>query len=720
MGDLLPFFALLIPLSGVFAVVKMDQKTRDRQRKTYQVTFPADLTHGAVVNWIRSLMGVTRGSPGMCTIVFETWSTSAGIQHILKVPWQTADYVIGQLTAHVGVSYFEVVPPRQLFTRAVEVRMSDRTKPLRIYSPTAVAHSILKAVSEVGSDEALMTQLVISPIRPARPPIEGNKDELSEERNKLSEPNVVATFRVGAVANTKPRADHLIERVKGAVSGTTSPFTGFEKRIATLGQLQRRIDEGMTPISFGLQLTAPELATLISWPLDGVVVAGLPSFTGKRLPPSEQIPQEGIVIGRSVFPGAERPVAIGYREALMHTHVIGSTGVGKTNVLALMARQIMNAGHGLVVIETEGNLYQSVLDYVPSHRADDLVLLDVSDTQHPVGFNVLDQGDPLTVIDQLIELLSHKYGESLWLEEYVYHGLRTMADVGGLAITDLMPLLRPRTTEEIEWADEITRNLKDPDLRRWWQGQDNRDRKQQQQRTDPVTSRFWQLASRPELKHIFGQSQSSFQMSEVLDQGKILLVNLKGVSGATADLAGTMMMDAIWRSTKASVKPKPVFIMLDEFGDWLDLPVNTASFLVQARKQNVGMILAHQYMGQLSKQMGEAMITNARNTIAFNVGNDDARAISREMGDINPIDLTTLPTYEAMARVMTPSGVSRPVSIKTEPPKDKNRNARQLVDASRAKYSTPVEQVRRDMQERVTPKSRGNGKRPRISGFVED
>lgn len=717
MGVVFLFALFLVPLSGVFLVLKMDQKTRDKQRKTYQITFPADLSHGAVVNWIRSLAGISRGSPGHSTIVFETWSTESGIRHVLRVPWQIADEVIGRLVAHVGVTHQEVIPPRQLFTRAVEVRMTDRSKPLRIYSPTAVALTLLKSLSEVEAGEALMTQLVISPVRPARPPIEGHKDEVSEMRDKLAEPNVVATFRVGAVANTKTRADHLLDRVRSAIVATSSPFTGFEKRVATLGQLQKRIDEGTTPLSYGLQLDAPELATLISWPLDGMVVAGVAPFTGKRMPPTEQIPEAGLVIGRSVYAGSERPIAIGYREALMHTHVIGGTGTGKTNLLALMARQIMNDGYGLIMIETEGNLYQSIIDYVPAHRADDLVLLDVSDTQHPVGFNVLDQGNPLTVIDQLIDLLSHKYGESLWLEEYVYHGLRTMADVGGLAITDLMPLLRPRTTEEIEWVDRITRSLKDPDLRRWWQGQDNRDRKQQQQRTDPVASRFWQLASRPELKHIFGQSQSTFQMSDVMDQGKILLVNLKGVSGATADLAGTMLMDAAWRSTKASVKPKPVFIMLDEFGDWLDLPVNTASFLVQARKQNVGMILAHQYMGQLSKQMAEAMITNARNTISFSVGNDDARTLSREMADINPIDLTTLPAYEAMARIMTPYGVSRPVSIKTEPPRDPNKIAGKLISASRQKYARPVDQVRREIDERTKPERRESGRKPRISDF---
>lgn len=726
MSWLLFYISIVTTITGGYMMRNIDQKTRDNGRKTYRLFFPEDLQADAVTAWVRSMSGTLKSNSvleGTPSIVFEVWSTSKGIEHLLKVPWQHADYVIAQLLAHVpGLSYApEADIPRRLWTRSVELGLSNTGRPLRIYSPASVSASILAAMQSMDSGEAVMLQWIVTPARPTRLPQDGDdKDDLADRRQKLAEPNVMAVLRVASTAATKPRADHLISRTRSALTSTGSPTTRFVMRKATSRMLEARIASGTTPIVFGMQLSAPELTALLAWPIGSPMIAGLPAFTGKRLPPTEQVPSTGMVIGTSTFPGAERPVAIGYQEALMHTHVLGKTGTGKSNVLAHMARQIMNDGYGLILLEAEGNLYQSVLDYVPRDRIEDVVLLDVADTMHPVGFNIFDQGNPLAVVDQVIELFQHKYGDGggVWLQEFLYFAMRTITETPGLAFTDLATLLVPRTEEEIEFVDNVTRNLKDEELRRWWQRQDNRDRKQQQQRSDPVMSRIWQIASRPELRHIMGQGTSAFNIAQMMQDNKILLVNLKGVSSGAADLAGTLLMNAIWQATKTTTKQRPTYVMLDEFGSFMDLPIGLENMFAQARKHNVGFIVANQNMTQLAPAMRDAVVTNTRNKVVMQVNSDDARTLIREMGNqLEPIDLTHLPVYEAMAQVMAPIGSSRPVSIRTEPPRESTKVSGRVVAHSRKTYSRPVAVVRQEMIDRVRSQKTANTRRPRISGL---
>jgi len=149
------------------------------------------------------------------------------------------------------------------------------------------------------------------------------------------------------------------------------------------------------------------------------------------------------VIGDSSYTGQERPVAIGYAESMMHSFCLGKNGTGKTALMAHLARQIMESKAGLIVVEAAGDLYQSVLDYVPKDRINDVVLFDVGDDRSPVGFNVLDQGYPPVVIKEIMDLFRHMFGldgMGIWAKEYIKQGLRVIADVPGLSFIDIVRL----------------------------------------------------------------------------------------------------------------------------------------------------------------------------------------------------------------------------------------------------------------------------------------
>lgn len=697
-----------------------------------------------VTAWVRSISGTLRAGPsrfvGVPTIAFEMWASTDGIVHRMKVPWQHTEYVIPQLRSLVpGI---RVTPeddfPMHQWTRGVEVGLTNSARQLRIFSPADVSASLLASVQALEPGEVVVIQWVVSPAVPEHKPVHSvsktqemkwrnmfhgdlaSRDEIDDRRAKLDEPNMLAVLRVAAKAKTDVRADHLIYRVKAALASTRGPATKFVKRFVSDHRLQERIRNASGSLYFPMQLSAKELTALIAWPIGNPNVPGLPAPLSRHLPPTEAVPSIGRVIGRSTFPGAERPVAIGYVDALKHVHVSGPTGSGKTVLLANMLKQDIENGYGVVLIESKGDLFQSALDYIPPSRIQDTIVLDVNDTKRPVGFNLLRQGDPRVVIDEIQMLFEHMYeAKSVWTREVLYHGLRTLASDPNLTFVDLAPLLVPTTAEDGEWRDELIRNLRDPELRSFWQRLDNQPRTAQDRITQPVMDRIWQLNARPEIRNIIGQSDSSFQMDDVIRGNKILLVNLAGLPRETASLVGTLLMNSLWHSVKSTAGNRSNFLYLDEFQSFLNLPVDPEDMLAKARGFGLGMTLAHQHLGQLPSELKQAVLANARSKIVFQTSAEDARAMSREFGaSVDDKDFMHLSQYEVLARVASSGGVSSPFTVSTTAPAKGYNRAKHVVFESRQAYGRPVGLVEKQMADRRTkPPARTSSRRPRVSSW---
>lgn len=726
---------------GLLVAKHYSQVERDRNRRTYRLHFPAELSGDSVISWMRSISGTLRVSRsrvnGMPTVAFELWATSEGLVHRMKVPWQHADYVIAQLRSLVpGI---RVTPedefPHRLWTRSVEVGLTHSSRQLRIYSATDVAASLLASVQALEKGETVLIQWVITPAIPKHLPVYkearsdrlsprvvvngdmANRDEVSDRRGKLEEPNVMAVLRVGATASTKVRADHLIYRVRASMSSTRSPATRFYKRMVTKPRLQARIDRAAASVIFPIQLSAPEIAALIAWPIGNPFVSGLPPALARQLPASDTVPREGRVIGRSNFPGNERTVAVDYVSALKHMHVMGPTGVGKTVLLANMMKQDIGAGHGIVLIENKGDLFHSAINYVPWDRLQDVIILDVNDTKYPVGFNILNQGDPRVVVDEIVALFDYLYKDarSVWTREVLFHALQTLVTDPQLTFVDLAPLLVPMTTDEIKWSDDVIRSIEDRELRNFWQRFQNQPRTAQDRITQPVMDRIWQLNARPEIRNIIGQSKSAFSMSDVVKNNKILLVNLAGLPRDTATLFGTLLMNSLWHAAKTNKSDRPSFLYLDEFQDFINLPVDPEDMLAKARGFGLGMVLAHQHLGQLPTELRQAVAANARTKVVFQTSSDDARVMARDFGSsVTDHDFMHLGKYEAISRVATGDGVSAPLTISTAEPAQGFNFARELQKRSREVYGSPLHKVEADIQARRKPSQAPKSKRPRI------
>jgi hypothetical protein len=745
-----PLMTLLLSPLVVVLVRFKNQRSLDHDRKTYLLTFPTDLSEERVLAWLRAISATLRKGgvgriTGVPTIAFETWATDTGIVHRLKVAWAEGDYIARQLRL-AGVNVVEDDSrPTHKWTRGVELGMKRPSRTLRIANHADLSSSLLASIDTLEPNETVLIQWVLSPAMPEHPPardlhsksdeftlraiINGTQpahhDEIDDRRRKLDEPNFLGVGRIASVAKSEARAIHLINSVTRSLLGNTnSNYNYFERQPVRPHKLIQSLNEAAAPMFFPAQFSISELAGVVAWPIGEPLVAGLPHGPTRQLYATEDVSRVGRILGNSTYPGHERPIALAYEHAAQHMYVGGQTGTGKSTLMANSFAQDVAKGYGGIVIdasnsESNESLYSRALSYVPPDRLEDVVLLDVNRSRFsPVGFNVLDQGNPRVVVDQITDLFGHLYQDTkgVWTRQLMYHALLTLAERPGMSFVDLVPLLTPRTPEEISWADEIKRAVKDPELKQFWQRWENFSQTERDRYSQPLMNRAWQLISRPEARYIIGQSESSFKMADVLAGNKILLVSLAGLPVETSSLLGTLLVNALWTAAQTMTPEKPNFLYLDEFQLMTRLPMGLDDMLARARKHKLGVVLGTQYLEDLPLELKNAVTNNARSRVIFQSSAKEARTWQEQMGrkHVTENDIVRLRRYEAVAQLVTDSGVGEPVTLRASAPIQPTGVAREAIAISAHKYGRELADVERQMVERRKGTTTRKTKRPPV------
>lgn len=754
----IPLIALLM---GVIFMRIRTQRQQDSQRVVYALSFPLDLDPGHVKAWVHSISGTLRGRwwglVGVPSIVFEVWATDRGITYHLHIPWKYADYVIGQLRVTApGISASPVdAKPLHQWTQIVEVGESNPDRALRIVDPAVLAGSLLGSVQALKQGEEVLIQWVVAPTPPRDGQVEkpqqirinaslgvriiesvigskvsANTQAAAETREKLAESNVAAILRVATKANTDPRARHLMHNVRGALASVNGANNSFVRTMTPRGYLKKRIARASVPIAWPARLTATELSGLIAWPLGSPHIAGLPRGRTRHMPATEAVPRKGALIGRSTFPGNERPIALSQRHRAQHLHIMGGTGVGKTTLITNLIVHDMKAGHGVVLIDPKGDMFHQALARVPKERAKDVIVVDINDAAYPVGFNPLRDGSVEHAVSQLIKLLETRYPDlrrgGVWAPAGFFRGLTTLAGWKGGAFPDIVPLLSPQwaNDQEQQWRQEVMLSAKDENTRTFFQRYLKEPATTQDRYAQPVIDRAWQFNERPIVRNIIGQSRSTFDMADVAAGRRMLFVNLHGdVDEEAAKLLGSMLLNSLYNAAmRRQDKERLNCIYLDEFADLVQLPVSFEEMLAKLRSSNTSLTFAHQDMGQLRKRpdLMSAAMTNGRNKIVFNMSADDARTFANEFrGRVTQDDLVYLGQYEAIARVMTEAGPSDPMTISTFDYTPSLGTADLVRTESRRQFGRKLETVEAEIRGRRQPAEKPGGKRRPARGEQE-
>lgn len=694
---------------------------RSAELTWYRLGWPREVEPEQVAQVFR-LLATTAGYP----VIIETIGSPGMVEHRLALPASRGEATADQLRASIpGLSVEEVsTRPALAATRAVELRLTTKRRPLRTDDMAGISRAMLMALAYVHRGERLSIQWVLgrpfTPVAvpnqlenasreswigalllaPFGPPPPMDVEVRNALRAKQAEPGWRVVGRVAVQAKTKGRERQLVRQVVGALRSAEAPGISFWVRPTNPSRvMDARVPRWRMP----LRLNATELATVSTFPVG--LTSGLPvAAIGSRLvAPSAAIPRKGRVIGKATYPGRERPLALSPADSLRHVHTLGPTGSGKSTLLLNLITQDMAAGRAVVVIEPKGDLVADVLARIPDDRIGDVVLLDPTDIERPVGFNPLALGgrSPELAADQLLGLF-HSLYVAHWgprTHDILGASLLTLARKPGMTLSALPLLLT-----DAGFRRRIVSKVSDPiGLSPFWAAYEAWSEAERAAAIAPVMNKLRPLLLRPEMRAIVGQARRSFDLRRVFTERKILLVNLsKGLLGPeTSSLLGSLVVSQLWQAIlgRTAIDPDrrhPVFVYVDEFQDYMHLPLDFADALTQARGLGVGFVAAHQYMHQLDPAMRSAVLANAQSRVAFRLPSEDARVIAADSA-LAPEDFQGLGAFQCYVQLVAKAAVQPWCSASTLPPGKPISDPTVIRAASRSAYGVDRAEIEADL-----------------------
>ena len=698
----------------------------------YELRWPRQVDPDQVRRATR-LLATTAGHP----VILEAVGTTSGVVHRLALPLGRAGGVVHQFrNALPGIAVAKVGREAPSLKRAIAIRLSTKRRPLDVDGLELISTSVLTALANVAADESLLLQWFLgTPVAPlAVPsdhqpgpesitaktvlqllasPISTDSEARAALRTKQSEPGWKAAGRIAVAAETRSRQRQLIRQVLGALKTTEAPGVGIW--VHSVGA--RRVMKALRPWRLPLRLNASEVAALSAWPVGDTVASPVASAGSLLLPPSRAIPSSGRVVLAASFPGSERPLSLWPQDALRHLHVLGPTGSGKSTLLLGLIIQDIAADRGVVVIEPKGDLVAEVLRYIPGERLGDVVVIDLSDKNSsvPVGINPLARSgrSPELVADQLLGVF-HSLFASHWgprTSDILASALLTLARTPGMTLVALPLLL-----SDAGFRRRVLADIEDPiGLEPFWESYEAMSEPERAAGIAPAMRRLRPFLLRPELRAIIGQAKPRFDLREVFTKRRILLVNLsKGTLGPeTAALLGSLLMTGLWQATlgRSQIPPERrhmVPIYVDEFQDYLRLPVDFADALAMARGLGVAFVLAHQFLHQLDPQVRSSVLANAQSRVVFRLPADDARIVASG-GQLDPEDFQSLGAYECYAQLDAHGAVQPWCSARTILPPSPISEPETVRATSRSNYGTDRTEVEADIRRLVFGRGEGDG-----------
>ncbi len=519
-------------------------------------------------------------------------------------------------------------------------------------------------------------------------------------REKLRTPLHAVSLRVAAQARSTSRAWDLV-RLTGAFirqcgrpgSNELLPLenTDFPDELHASSVLWRETYRS------GMLLSGEELGLFVHLPDASVKHPGLiRSIERTKALPNEARGRE-FVLGENVHRGERMAATIGEAERLSHTWIIGASGAGKSTLLQSLILQDLERGNGIVVLDPHGDLIDDVLARMPKERIDDVILFDPSDTEHPIGFNVLSAGSEIErtlLASDLVGVfrrLSTSWGDQ-------------MSSVLGNAVLAILESERGGTLLDLRhflvddrFRREFLGTVDDDEIRFFWE----REYPLIGSRSiGPILTRLDTFLRPKVIRHIVGQRDGKLDLGRVLSKRQVLLAKLShgAIGEENSYLMGSLIVGkllelALARQQLAKEERAPFFLYADEFQHFLTPTVET--LLSGARKYALGVTLAHQTLGQLAQapKVLSALSGNAYTRIAFRTSEEDARRVAEGFSFFEASDLVRLRRGEAIVRM---GSSENDFNLKTLPPKliASNERGNRLARLSRERYGIPVAEVR--------------------------
>lgn len=534
---------------------------------------------------------------------------------------------------------------------------------------------------------------------------------------KSSTVGFMVNLRLVASAESQQRADEILSHLENS-------FAQFENSDINYFQVQKRTKGKQIAFDYifrnfdeekAIILSTEEIASIFHLPISTTETPKIKWLKSGAAPPPINIPKEGILLGFNDYRGTETPIRITDSDRRRHVYTIGQTGVGKSVFLQEMAKQDAKGGKGFCFIDPHGDAIEDILTSIPKERAEDVILFDPSDVERPFGLNMLeyDESHPeqkTFVINEMIGIFDQLYDLKAtggpMFEQYMRNAMLLIMDdpESGSTLMEISKVL----------ADEDFRKMKlsrckNPIVSDFWTKEAEKAGGEAAlaNMVPYITSKLTTFISNDMMRPIIAQQKSTINLRKIMDEGKILLVNLsKGKIGEINArllgmvIVGKILMAALSRVDTPEQDRKDFYLYMDEFQNVTTDSI--AQILSEARKYRLALVLAHQFIAQLKEEISKAVFGNVGSLVAFRVGAEDAEFLEKQFNPVfSASDLVNVDNRNCFAKLLINNELSKPFNMKTYAPKSGDQEtANYLKELSRLKYGRDSKIVNQEIMER--------------------
>ena len=686
------------------------------------------------------------------TISFEIVGKQEDIRYYVWTPKKFQDLIEKQIHGAYPDAEIIEVPEYNIFPEDAKVAFKSlQLKKANFYPvktfkelPTDPMASLTSALAKMGPNEAAAIQILISPADsswqkagsgfisstkkqesdPEKARFSVGAKTLEAVENKVSKPGFEVSIRIVCISNDEASANTHLTNIMGGFEQYSGEMNGFSgRKIRRKGAFVEDFLYRYQPLYNFMGnrvsvLNSEELATIFHFPNKLVTTPHIYWIYSKRAPAPSEIPSVGTYLGESAYRGIKRSVNISDSDRMRHIYIIGATGTGKSELLKDLIMQDIKKGAGVCFMDPHGDAVEDLLQMIPPERAEDVIYFRPSDTERPMGLNLLEANTEdqkhfaATAVINMMYKLFDPYKTGIVgprFEHAVRNAMLTAMSEEGSTFVEVMRILT-----DAKFVQEILPKVTDPIVRRYWTDQIAQTSDfHKSEVLDYITSKFGRFVTNRMIRNIIGQSKSSFSLRDVMDNGKILFINLsKGELGEENSsflglvLVPRLLMAAMSRADTPEAQRRDFYLYVDEFQNFAT--PDFAQILSEARKFHLALCVANQFIGQVEEEVKNAIFGNVGTKIAFRVGVTDANYLAHEFTPIfGEDDLLNIERFHAYVKTIVNNEPVPPFSMSLFKDMSKQKEmmnpkvAEIIKEMSRLKYGRDVRLVEAEVARRA-------------------
>lgn len=549
-----------------------------------------------------------------------------------------------------------------------------------------------------------------------------DQDIIKQLETKANKAHFDVNIRLVASAPTKERAEMILSELENAFvqfeDVNLNKFVAVRDRSRNAHKLAYNFIFRDFRNDQRIVLDTEEVTSVFHLPISTTETPKINWLKSKAASPPANIPKDGLLLGYSDFRGAKTEIRLAKDDRCRHLYIIGQTGTGKSTFIEEMAKQDTK-NEGICIIDPHGDLIDHILGSIPKERAEDVIYFDPADTERPFALNMMeyDENRPeqkTFVINEMIAIFDKLYdlrqtGGPMF-EQYMRNAMLLAMDSPELGST-LMEV--PRIFRDVEFRKKKLAKCKDLTVVDFWEKEaEKAGGDAALENIAPyITSKLTTFISNDMMRPIIAQQKSTIDFRAVMDEGKILLVNLsKGKIGEINShllgmvIVGKLLMAALSRVELPEQQRRDFFLYIDEFQNFTTDSIS--QILAEARKYRLSLTIAHQFIGQLSENISKAVFGNVGSMCCFRVGSEDAGVLEKQFAPaFDENDLINIDNFNCFTKLLINNESSSAFNMKTYPPTEGSEEVRDaLKELSRFKYGRSKEAIEEEIRKRYKGK----------------